>query len=146
MSEPPGHRRGEPADADLRRDDVRLGQPASVDQVVYDTDIAEQLHMGSEAMRWRQRSYKTDRPIWDAIQRELGTEPKTLNAFIEASQETQALGYEKAIQSHLGKQPWCMGTLFWQLNDCWPGPSWSLVDYAGNWKPGMLAVERLYGR
>ncbi len=108
--------------------------------------IAEQLHMGSEAMRWRQRSYKTDRPIWDAIQRELGTEPKTLNAFIEASQETQALGYEKAIQSHLGKQPWCMGTLFWQLNDCWPGPSWSLVDYAGNWKPGMLAVERLYGR
>jgi beta-mannosidase len=38
-----------------------------------------------------------------------------------------------------------MGTLFWQLNDCWPGPSWSLIDYEGNWKPGMIPVQRLYG-
>ncbi|MCC6838958.1 MAG: hypothetical protein IT230_02240 [Flavobacteriales bacterium] len=106
----------------------------------------EQLHLGSEALRWRQRSYKTDRPIHEAIRRELGEEPITLGGFIGAGLRVQSLAYEQAIQAHMEKQPWCMGTLFWQLNDCWPGPSWSLVDYGGNWKPGMYAVERLYGQ
>lgn len=106
----------------------------------------DQLHLGSDALRWRQRSYKTDGPIWEAISHEMDEHPKTLDGFIEASQQVQALAYELAIKAHMGRQPWCMGTLFWQLNDCWPGPSWSLIDYAGNCKPGMRAVERLYGR
>ncbi len=107
---------------------------------------ANQLHLGSEALRWRQRSYKTDKPIWEAIQYELDEHPKTLNEFFSASQAVQSLAYEEAIKAHLAKQPWCMGTLFWQLNDCWPGPSWSLIDYEGNWKPGMRAVEELYAK
>ena len=102
------------------------------------------LLLGSGALRWRQRSYKTDAPIWKAIEKELGDRPQTLDGFIDASQAVQAEAYRIAIEAHMGAQPWCMGTLLWQLNDCWPGPSWSLVDYEGNWKPALDVVRRLY--
>lgn len=104
------------------------------------------LHLGSEALRWRQRSYKTDAPIWKAIEEELGERPTTLGNFIEASQTVQAKTYRIAIEAHQAARPHCMGTLLWQLNDCWPGPSWSLVDYEGNWKPAMGEVARAYAR
>ena len=105
----------------------------------------DRLYLGSPAVARLQRSYKTDRPIWEAIERELGEErPTTLGGFIEASQRAQAKAYGMAIEAHLGAQPHCMGTLLWQLNDCWPGPSWSIIDYEGNPKPAYEVVKRLY--
>lgn len=104
----------------------------------------QQLHLGSAAMKYRQRSYKTDAPVLKAIEQELGDEPKDLGRFIKDSQTVQAKAYQIAIEAQLVAQPRCMGTLLWQLNDCWPGPSWSLIDYEGNWKPGMYEVQRLY--
>ncbi len=37
-----------------------------------------------------------------------------------------------------------MGTLFWQLNDCWPVTSWSSVDYFGNWKAFQYQAKRSF--
>jgi beta-mannosidase len=37
-----------------------------------------------------------------------------------------------------------MGTLYWQLNDCWPGPSWSSIDYKGNWKALHYHARKFY--
>jgi len=39
-----------------------------------------------------------------------------------------------AVAGHRIDAPRCGGTLYWQLNDCWPAPTWSSVDYNGNWK------------
>lgn len=105
----------------------------------------DSLYLGSPAVERLQRSYKTDRPIWEAIERELGEErPTTLGGFIEASQRVQAKAYGMAIEAHMAAKPHCMGTLLWQLNDCWPGPSWSIIDYQGNPKPAYEVVKRLY--
>ncbi|MBL0127830.1 MAG: hypothetical protein IPP83_10335 [Flavobacteriales bacterium] len=107
----------------------------------------DSLYLGSPAVSRLQRSYKTDKPIWDAIERELGEErPTTLGGFIEASQRVQAKAYGMAIEAHMAAQPHCMGTLLWQLNDCWPGPSWSIIDFEGNPKPACEVVKELYLR
>ncbi len=102
------------------------------------------LHLGDPVLEARQRSYKTDRPIREAIEREYGIRPRTLGEFILFSQLAQAEAYRLAIWAHVTGQPHCMGTLFWQLNDVWAGPSWSTVDHSGTWKAAMYEVARSY--
>jgi len=37
-----------------------------------------------------------------------------------------------------------MGTLLWQLNDCWPVTSWSIIDFFEHPKAAWFAVKRAY--
>jgi beta-mannosidase len=60
--------------------------------------------------------------------------PKNFTSYIYASQVLQAEGIKTAIEAHRRAKPYCMGTLYWQLNDCWPVVSWSSRDYFGNYK------------
>ena len=60
--------------------------------------------------------------------------PKDFESYLYVSQLLQAKGVKMAIEAHRRNMPMCMGTLFWQLNDCWPVASWSSIDYYGRWK------------
>ncbi len=59
---------------------------------------------------------------------------RTLEEILYAGQFLQAYGVERAIELHRMRKPYTMGTLYWQLNDCWPVASWSSMDYYGHWK------------
>ncbi len=67
--------------------------------------------------------------------------PRNDKEQVYLSQLTQAYGISKAIVAHRSAMPYTMGSLFWQLNDCWPSVSWSSVDYLGQWKALQYAAE-----
>lgn len=60
--------------------------------------------------------------------------PSDLFDYNYVSQLLQAEGVNKALEAHRRGKYYCMGTLYWQLNDCWPVISWSSVDFYGRWK------------
>lgn len=60
--------------------------------------------------------------------------PENFEDFIYISQLLQAEGIRTGILSQRRAKSFCMGSLYWQLNDCWPAISWSGIDYSGNWK------------
>jgi len=49
-----------------------------------------------------------------------------------------------AIEAQRRNMPRCMGSLFWQYNDCWPVTSWSVQDYFGRKKLAWYGLKRLY--
>ena len=60
--------------------------------------------------------------------------PENFEDYLYVSQLLQAYGIGDALETHRIRMPHCMGTLYWQLNDCWPVASWSSIDYYGNKK------------
>ena len=70
--------------------------------------------------------------------------PPRAEDYFYLSQAEQALGLSTAAEWWRTLEPDCMGTIIWQLNDFWPGSSWSLIEYDGCWKPSCYAVKRAY--
>jgi len=64
--------------------------------------------------------------------------------YVYMSQLVQARGIAKGIHAHRRAKPYNMGTLYWQLNDCWPVVSWSSIDGLGNWKALHYAAKRAF--
>lgn len=70
--------------------------------------------------------------------------PERFEDFVYMTQWFQAETIKVAVEAHRRAKPYCMGTLFWQLNDCWPSISWSSIDYYGRWKALHYYVRRAY--
>jgi beta-mannosidase len=103
------------------------------------------LSLDSPLLAHRQKSYIGNGLILEHINQYFD-EPAGFEEFVDLSQETQALGMQMAIEAHMSNQPHCMGTLFWQFNDCWPGPSWSVIDYYGNRKKAYDVVKNGFSK
>jgi beta-mannosidase len=56
----------------------------------------------------------------------------------------QAEGIKIGAEHFRRLRPETMGSIFWQLNDCWPVASWSSIDYYGRWKALQYYARRFY--
>ncbi len=65
--------------------------------------------------------------------------------YVYLTQCVQYYGFKNMILIHRSKEPYNMGTLLWQLNDCWPVASWSITDYYDRApKAAWYAVKQAY--
>lgn len=70
--------------------------------------------------------------------------PVKFDEFLYVGQLLQAEGMKMGIEAHRRLKPYCMGTLYWQIDDCWPVASWSSIDYYGRWKAMHYFVKDAY--
>ncbi len=64
--------------------------------------------------------------------------------FIYMTQLVQADAIRYTVEHMRRYRGRCMGSIYWQFNDCWPVCSWSSVDYYGRWKALHYAAKRFY--
>jgi len=70
--------------------------------------------------------------------------PTSFDAFVYASQLLQAQAMQYGVEHWRRHRGQCMGTLIWQLNDCWPVTSWASIDYFGRWKALHYYEKRFF--
>jgi beta-mannosidase len=71
-------------------------------------------------------------------------EPKDFASFVYLSQVLQAEAIKVGAEHLRRQRPNTMGSLYWQLNDCWPVASWASIDYYGRWKALQYYARRFY--
>ncbi|MFM2038383.1 MAG: hypothetical protein RL432_1322 [Bacteroidota bacterium] len=99
--------------------------------------------LSSRVMKHHQKSYVGNGMILKHAL-ELYGKPKDFEEFVYFSQLTQAHAVASAVSGHLLDAPRCMGSLYWQINDCWPAPTWSSVDFLGNWKALHYKMKQVF--
>jgi beta-mannosidase len=70
--------------------------------------------------------------------------PKDFESLVYLSMVLQAEGIRYGVEHWRRHMDRVSGTLYWQLNDCWPVASWSSLDYFGRWKALHYAARRFY--
>ena len=91
------------------------------------------VNLKTAAIKTHQKHVRGFKLMDEYMQRYYKT-PTNNEDYVYVSQLLQAKGIVMGIEAHRRAKPYNMGTLYWQLNDCWPAISWSSIDYFGNWK------------
>lgn len=103
----------------------------------------EDYDIFSEVMKAHQRSSIGNGTIANYMARDY-RDPKDFESFLYVGQLLQADGIRTGIEAHRRNMPYCMGSLYWQIDDTWPVASWSSIDYYGNWKALHYATRKAF--
>ena len=101
------------------------------------------LDLNSRGLKNHQKHPTGFETIRSYMNEDYGTSTN-LRQFTYLSQLLQRDALKTAIVAHRMAEPYTMGSLFWQMNDCWPSISWSAVDYYGRDKAATYEVQKLF--
>ena len=102
-----------------------------------DHDIA------SPVMKEHQRSAVGNPRLQEYLLRDY-KQPKDFASFLYVSQVLQAQAIKLSAEHLRRSRPRTMGSMYWQLDDCWGVASWSSIDYYGRWKALQYYAKRFY--
>ncbi|MBV9848152.1 MAG: hypothetical protein JO250_00550 [Armatimonadetes bacterium] len=103
----------------------------------------EDRHPLSPAVRWHDKTRKG----YDTYLGYIGLhfpDPQTLEELVYFSQLNQAEALKFGVEHYRRRKGRCWGTLFWQLNDCWPVQSWAVIDSLGDPRAAYYACKKFY--
>jgi beta-mannosidase len=103
----------------------------------------EEWRIDSPVMVAHQRHPRGNELIRTYMERDFRT-PKNFASFLYVSQVLQGMIIQFAAEAHRRRWPYNAGSLYWQLNDCWPVASWSGIDYFGRWKALHYFARRFF--
>ncbi|MGQ7869757.1 beta-mannosidase [Sunxiuqinia sp. sy24] len=103
--------------------------------------LPEDYDIVSEVMNSHQRSSIGNKTIEYYMLLDYD-QPKDFESFLYVNHVLQAEGIKFALEGHRRAMPFCMGSLYWQINDCWPVASWSSTDYYQRWKALQYYVKK----
>lgn len=106
---------------------------------------SDQMFYNSKTMENHQKNPAGNQKIFDYMEKRFNV-PKSFEKQIVLSQITQAEAMEYGVEHWRRSRNncHCMGSLYWQINDCWPVASWSSIDYHGRWKALQYFAKRFY--
>mgnify|MGYP000722400558 CR=1 FL=1 len=103
----------------------------------------EDWNMTSRIMEHHQRSGSGNGLIIHYLTQQYRM-PKDFESLCYLSQILQAEGIRYGVEFWRRNSERTKGTLYWQIDDCWPVCSWASIDYFGRWKALHYYARRFY--
>lgn len=107
------------------------------------TDDPADFNIFGYVMEKHQRNYGANGKIMNYMQ-QMYRYPSRFETLLYASQLLQADAIRYGVEHFRRHRGRCMGSVYWQLNDCWPVISWSSIDYGGRWKALHCYARRFF--
>ncbi len=101
------------------------------------------LNLFSYNMEKHQRNKSANSKIMQYMQATF-MYPTDFDTLVYASQLLSGEAIKYGVEHFRRNRGRCMGTLYWQLNDCWPVISWASIDYYGRWKALHYFAKRFF--
>ena len=105
--------------------------------------LPEERNIFSRVMEMHQRNGNANGKILNYLSNTYRY-PTEFGALLYTSQLLQAESIKYGVEHFRRNRGRCMGTLYWQLNDIWPGASWASIDYFGRYKALQYYAKRFY--
>ncbi len=102
-----------------------------------------QFNFTSPVMEYHQRSPSGNSIMLENFSRYFRF-PVGFENMVYLSQVQQAVAIKTAVDWWRSLKPHCMGSIIWQLNDVWPCPSWSSIEYGGKWKLLQYETKKFF--
>ena len=121
-----------------------FGFAASCGLGAWDTCLAPaDKHPHSPAVRWHDKTRK-GYDVYLAMVDIHFPKSQTLEDLVYYTQCNQAEALKYGVEHYRRRKGRNWGTLFWQLNDCWPVQSWAVIDSQGEPRAAYFACKKFY--